>query len=144
MTICRCRVLLFALTLLPAAVPASAQYWPDAKECSNINPFTERECIARRVEDKERVLERLYDEALAEVQRQFAEYGDRDNRLDPGNFVQAQADWKRFVDSHCLSSGAYGGGSNSSISERIYACYEFELDRRIAMFRQMADGSYGL
>ena len=146
MTIFRSRVFRVALAFFAIGLPSfvSAQYWPDAKECSNIDPFTERACISRRVEGKERELERLYSEALAEVQAQFKDYGDRDNRLDPNNFVRAQRDWKRFVDSNCQSTGAYGGGSNSSISERIFACYEYELDQRIELFRQMADRNYGL
>jgi uncharacterized protein YecT (DUF1311 family) len=146
MTIYRSRLLIFVLALLGSGigVAASAQYWPEAKECSNINPFTERECIDRRVEEKERVLAGLYDEALAEVRRQYAEFGDRDNRLDPRNFIQAQKDWKRYVDSHCLATGAYGGGNSPWISERVTACHEYEIDRRIELFRQMADGSYGL
>ena len=146
MIICRSRILLAALALFAVGLPSyvSAQYWPDAKECSNIDVFAERACISSRVEVKERELVRLYEEALVEVKAQFKEYGHRDDRLDPDNFVQAQVDWKRFVDSNCESTGAYGGGSNSSISDRIFACYEYELDRRIELFTQMADGSYGL
>jgi uncharacterized protein YecT (DUF1311 family) len=146
MTICRSRFVLVAFALLGAgmAFSASAQYWPDAKECSNIDPFTQRECIDRRVEEKERVLAQVYEEALAEVKRQYADFGERDNRLDPRNFVQAQKDWQRFVDSHCLSTGAFGGGNSPWISERVTACHEYEIDRRIELFRQMADGSYGL
>jgi len=146
MTIYRSRILLFVLALLGAGIAAgaSAQYWPDAKECSDINPFTERECISRRVEEKERILANVYGEALAEVRRQYAEFGDRDNRLDPRNFVQAQEDWKRYVDSNCLSTGAYGGGNSPWISERVTACHEYEIDRRIELLRKMANGSYGL
>jgi len=64
--------------------------------------------------------------------------------MQPQFFEQAQADWKRYVESHCKSTGAIGGGSSAHISERIAACREYEIDRRIELLTQIASGSYGL
>jgi hypothetical protein len=96
------------------------------------------------VEAKQRTVERLYPQALAAVRSGFAQWGRSDNRLNPGHFIQAHHDWKRFVSSNCVAVGAFGGGSNSSVSDRVTACHERELDSRIQLYRQMAAGTYGL
>ncbi len=118
--------------------------WPQPRECSNISPSIQRRCIARRVEAKERKLDQLYPRAVAVARSQFAKWGRNDNRLDPRHFIQAHADWKRFVASNCVAIGAFGGGSNASVSDRVAECHERALDERIALYRALADGSYGL
>jgi hypothetical protein len=118
--------------------------WPQPRECSNISPSVQRSCIERRIETKERTLNQLYPNAVAAARSQFAKWGRNDNRLDPRHFIQAHADWGRFVASNCIAIGAIGGGSNSSISDRVAECRERALDERIALYRAIADGSYGL
>jgi hypothetical protein len=145
MTTFRCELL--AATLAAAAgfaAPTSAQIWPDPKACGNIDPSTQRECISRRIAAKERELDRLYLAALTSVRAGFAKWGQNDNRMHPRYFMQAQTDWKRFVRSNCTATSAFGGGSNSSISDRYGACYEHQLDQRIELFKQVAEGTYGI
>ena len=73
----------------------------------------------------------------------FANWGAGDIRTNPSHFIQAHHDWRRFVGSNCTTLAAFGGGSNSSISDREAECHERELDQRIALYRQFADGTYG-
>lgn len=137
---------------LAAMVPMKAQLqaqsptgvWPTPGKCANISPDIQRQCISRRIDAKERTLERLYPKALASVKAGFAKWGSGDIRMNPSYFIQAHRDWHRFVDSNCTALAAFGGGSNSSISDREAECHERELDRRIALYRQFADGTYGL
>ena len=138
--------LALSLLNLPAAAPGQSPggVWPRAGECSNIDPTTQRRCIGRRVEAKDRVVKQLYPRALASVRSGFARWGRNDTRLDPRHFAQAHRDWERFIASNCRATGAFGGGSNSSISDRITQCYERELDERIQLYRQIAEGTYGL
>jgi hypothetical protein len=132
---------------LPAPqVVAAAQpgaVWPSPRECSNIDRRTQRRCIGRRVEAKSRLVEQLFPRALASVRSGFGKWGRNDSRLDPRRFAEAHRDWKRYIGSNCTAVGAIGGGSNSSISDRITACYERELDARIELYRQIAEGTYG-
>jgi uncharacterized protein YecT (DUF1311 family) len=128
---------------LPVAASAQAPPdWPQPNDCANISPQVQRSCIGRRIERKQKQMESLYPRALAQVRRGSAQWGSNDNRLHPRFFVAAQRDWRRFVQSNCTAAAAFGGGSNSSITDRFMLCYEQEVDRRIALFRQMADGSY--
>ena len=118
--------------------------WPNPARCSNISPILERQCISRRVEAKQRTLEGLYPRALAAVKAGFAKWGAGDTRMNPRYFVEAHRDWRRFVESNCTALAAFGGGSNSSISDRETECHERELDERILLYRQLADETYGL
>jgi hypothetical protein len=54
---------------------------------------------------------------------------------------ESQAAWKSYVDANCTVVAALGGGSNSAISDREGACYEKELDLRIAFLREVKDES---
>jgi uncharacterized protein YecT (DUF1311 family) len=116
---------------------------PEAGECSNISPTVQRQCIGRRVEAKSRLVNQLYTPALAAVRAGFAKWGRHDRRLDPRHFIRAHREWRQFIDSDCTAVGAFGGGSNSSISDRITQCYERALDERIQLYRQIADGTLG-
>ncbi len=131
-----------------AGQPASAQspsgVWANPRDCSNISPSVERQCISRRVEAKERTVERLYPQALSAVRAGFAKWGHLDNRLNPRHFIRAHRDWRQFIDSNCTAVGAFGGGSNSSVSDRVTECHERALDERIELYRRLADGSYGI
>jgi hypothetical protein len=146
------RTAVFAAALIESATvigqPLRAQsatgVWPNPRDCSNIDPSRQRQCISRRVERKTGTLERLYPKALAAVKAGFAKWGEGDTRMNPRYFVQAHRDWRRFVDSNCTVLAAFGGGSNSSISDRLTECHERALDERIALYRGLADGSYGL
>ena len=135
------------LTPIQLGEPVRAQsvtgVWPSPGNCSNISPIEQRQCISRRIEAKERTLERLYTKALATVKAGFAKWGAGDIRTNPSHFIQAHHDWRRFVGSNCTTLAAFGGGSNSSISDREAECHERELDQRIALYRQFADGTYG-
>jgi len=113
------------------------------QECGNINPQTVRSCLSRRIEAKEQHLGTVYTRALAAVADGFKKYGGFDNRTDPMFLRKSQAEWVRFVEDDCTVQAAFGGGSNSSISDRLTDCYEGELDRRIAFLEQLADGSFG-
>jgi uncharacterized protein YecT (DUF1311 family) len=84
---------------------------------------------------------RLYTRALAAVRTSYERYGSSDSRTSPDFLERSQAAWRRFADSNCTVVAAYGGGSNSAISDRETACYEEELDRRIGFLRQLAEGS---
>jgi hypothetical protein len=128
--------------MLVAALLALAAE-PAADQCNNISPSVTRACIGRRVEAKDRLVRSLYPRALASVRSGFAKWGRHDTRLNPRHFADAHRDWQRFIASNCRALGAIGGGSNSSISDRITACYESELDERIRLYRQIADGTYG-
>ena len=148
----RLRAAAFAAALIASTIlieqrlPAQSAtgLWPTPRHCSNIDPLRQRQCISRRVAGKVRTLERLYPKALAAVKVGFAKWGEGDTRMNPRYFVQAHRDWRRFVDSNCTALAAFGGGSNSSISDRNTECHERELDQRIALYRQLADGTYGL
>jgi uncharacterized protein YecT (DUF1311 family) len=131
---------------LEESLPAQSTtgVWPNPGDCSNISPIEQRQCISRRMDAKERTLERLYPKALASVKAGFAKWGSGDIRMNPIHFVRAHRDWRRFVDSNCTALAAFGGGSNSSISDREAECHERELDQRIALYRQLANGTYGL
>ena len=134
--------------LLNAPMQAPAQHapgvWPSPRECSNISPNELRRCIGRRVDAKQRTLGQLYPRALAAVQSRFAKWGRNDTRLKPRYFVNAHREWRQFVDSNCTAVGAFGGGSSSSISDRISQCRERAIDERIQFYRQLADGTYGI
>ena len=84
----------------------------------------------------------LYPRALVQARRGFAKWGRNDNRMHPRFFEQAHRDWRRFVDSNCTATAAFGGGSNSSISDRQTHCLEQELDRRIELYERMGKGSF--
>ena len=133
------------LTIAALALSAlSAQPAAALDQCSNISPRVQRMCIGRRIERKQRQMETLYPRALAQVRSSHARWGRNDNRMHPRFFEQAQKDWRRFVQSNCTAAAAFGGGSNTSITDRFMQCYEEELDRRIALFQRMAGGRYGL
>ena len=130
------------LILPPAVAQPSASGVPANDQCNSISPSVVRACVERRIQAKERRLAALYPRALAQVRRGFAKWGRNDNRLHPRIFEQAHRDWSRFVDSNCIATAAFGGGSNSSISDRETYCREQELDRRIELYRRMANGIY--
>jgi hypothetical protein len=128
---------------LAVAQPVSGT-WPQTRECSNISPSVQRRCIARRIDAKQQVLSALYPKALRAVGEGYAKWGRGDQRLNPKHFVEAHRDWRRYVESNCTALGAFGGGSNSSIGDRLAECHERELDERIQLYRQLAEGTYGL
>jgi uncharacterized protein YecT (DUF1311 family) len=116
-----------------AAEPASTA------SCSNIDPFAERECASKRIAAKERLLQATYRRAMRSVRKNFARYGQSDNRSNPAYLTRSQAAWKQYVDNDCKVQAAFGGGSNPSISDREMDCYEDALDKRIESLRQLAD-----
>ena len=128
----------------PLQAQSTTDVWPNPGNCSNISPDVQRQCIGRRINAKQRRLARLYPKALAAVRAGFAKWGTGDTRMSPRYFVQAHRDWRRFVESNCTALAGFGGGSNSSISDREAECHERELDQRIALYRQLADGTYAL
>jgi uncharacterized protein YecT (DUF1311 family) len=109
--------------------------------CANIDPWTERRCIGARVEKKEGLLAQAFVRARAVVAQGYALYGHSDIRTDPKYLDESQAAWKSYVDANCTVVAALGGGSNSAISDREGACYEKELDLRIAFLREVEDES---
>lgn len=125
------------------ASPSSVTVPETDLNCSNINPQEERTCISRRRTAKEQRLKAVFTLALAAVSHSFKKYGDADNRTDPAYLKRSQAEWERFVEDDCIVKAAFGGGSNSSISDRHSDCYEIELDHRIEFLEQLASGSYG-
>ena len=129
------------MTLAAVFLALAAQ--PTADHCNNISPWVTRACIGRRLEAKDRLVRSLYPRALASVRSGFAKWGRQDTRLNPRHFADAHRDWQRFIASNCRALGAFGGGSNTSISDRITRCHERELDARIQLYRQIADGTYG-
>jgi len=150
MTISRSRrlLLLFLLWQIPAGLSAAPARAPDSQtndRCSNIDPFVERKCVDRRIAGKERARRQLYAQALVSVRKDFAEYGNWDNRASPRFLERSQVEWKRFVDANCTVIGAFGGGSNPSITDRITGCYETELDRRIKFLSDLVQhtGEFG-
>jgi uncharacterized protein YecT (DUF1311 family) len=136
-----------ALTLIFAlafAGTATAQPKADAdRQCSNIDPFVERACVDRRIAEKEKRLEHLYVQALQSVRNDAQRYGRNDNRSDPKYLEQSQTAWRRFVDADCTVRAAFGGGSNSAISDRETECWESALDQRLEFLGELANGSYG-
>ena len=124
---------------LAANVSVQAQGAPDA--CSSIDPFAVRKCAGSRIERKEQQMAQLFAQARRVVARNFRRYGNYDRRTNPTFLEQSQTAWKRFVDSNCTVVAAYGGGSNSAISDRLLHCYEGELDRRIQFLRDVAKGT---
>jgi uncharacterized protein YecT (DUF1311 family) len=75
------------------------------------------------------------------VTRNFALHGANDLRTAPKYLDASQAAWKSYVRNNCTVIAAYGGGSNSAISNREMYCYEEELDRRIRFLRDVANGT---
>jgi uncharacterized protein YecT (DUF1311 family) len=130
-------IVLFAA--VATSVRVQAQATPDT--CSSIDPFVVRKCVGERIEHKEHVMARQFAQARKAVGRNFALYGNNDNRTSPRFLEQSQTAWKRFVDSNCTVIAAYGGGSNSAISDRLMHCYESELDHRIQFLRDVAEGT---
>lgn len=60
---------------------------------------------------------------------------------DPKYLDASQAAWKSYVDANCTVVAALGGGSNSAITDREGACYEKELDLRVAFLREVENES---
>jgi uncharacterized protein YecT (DUF1311 family) len=89
---------------------------------------------------KEQLLATTYRQAMKSVRANFARYGQWDIRSDPSHLSQSQSAWKQYVDNDCKVRAAFGGGSNSSISDREMACYEEALEKRIEALRSLADG----
>jgi uncharacterized protein YecT (DUF1311 family) len=142
MTTSRCEARIgISLLLLLVAAPISAQSPTKAADCSNIDPFMERKCVSARITQKEQQLADLVLRARSAVTGSFSRYGDFDNRTDPRFLDKSQFAWKSFVESNCTVVGAYGGGSNSAISDRITACYESELDHRAKFFTDLVEGT---
>ncbi len=137
--------LVLALHLAGTAEPASggstARLSPPADTCSSINPSEARACVGVRIESKERILTDILSSARERVARSHAAYGRWDNRTAPRFLDRSQAAWRSYAEANCTVSAALGGGSNSAISDRLTACFEEELDRRIRMLRELADGA---
>ena len=111
----------------------------DAETCGNIDPSVQRKCVGTRIDAKVAKMEVLFVRARAEVAKSFAAYGRHDNRTDPRRLDAAQSAWRSFAEAHCDVVAAYGGGSNSAISDRATECFEDELDRRTEFLRQLAE-----
>ncbi|WP_261269032.1 hypothetical protein [Sphingomonas sp. LC-1] len=129
----------FAVVPMAGAVSST----PNRLSCSNVDPDMARTYVDRRVKKKELQLTALYPKALASVRRNYMKFGRQDNRSDPIYFQRSQDAWKKFVLNDCKLRASFGGGSNSSISDRELDCYEGALDGRIEFFKQLADGSFG-
>jgi uncharacterized protein YecT (DUF1311 family) len=139
MTIFRFDLLGCAVLLLSAAPSVAAPDQAGPTDCSSIDPFAVRKCVGARIERKELLLEATYKRAMQAVRKNFARYGQSDNRSNPVYLTRSQAAWKQYVDSDCKVQAAFGGGSNSSISDREMYCYEDAVDKRIELLRQLAD-----
>ena len=143
MTIFRFSLILSCL-FLPAPLLFAAAAAPNVDrigKCGNIDPSTQRKCVGARIDGKERLMKRQFIEARAAVAHGFALYGPNDIRTDPKYLDASQTSWKQYVENDCTVIAAYGGGSNSAISDRIMYCYEDELDRRIQFLRDVTDGT---
>jgi uncharacterized protein YecT (DUF1311 family) len=127
------------LLLVTASAAASEERRP--AECSNIDPFAVRKGVGARIERKEQLMGQQFIKARKAVAQSFAHYGSNDSRTDPRFLDHSQAAWKRFVENNCTVIAAYGGGSNSAISDRLMYCYEGELDHRIEFLRGAAEAS---
>ena len=142
MTIFRFSLLLFCLFL--AASASAAEDAPNVHrigECGNIDPSAVRKCVGARIDRKERLMSRQLVSARRAVARNFARYGVADIRIAPKYLDASQAAWKQYVENNCTVIGAYGGGSNSAISDRKMHCYEEELDRRVRFLRDLTKGT---
>ena len=143
MTIFRFSLLLFCL-FLPASASATSEDGPNVHrvaECANIDPFAVRKCVGARIDRKERLMSRQLVSARRAVAQNFARYGANDIRIAPKYLDASQAAWKQYVENNCTVIGAYGGGSNSAISDRKMHCYEEELDRRVRFLRDLTKGT---
>lgn len=109
--------------------------------CSNIDPWTERTCISARIKKKEALLAQAFVRARVVVAKSYALYRHSDIRTDPKYLDESQAAWKSYVDANCTVVAALGGGSNSAITDREGACYEKELDLRVAFLREVENES---
>jgi len=98
----------------------------------------------RTIERKERLLQATYKRAMQSVRKNFARYGQWDERSDSAYLTRSQAAWRQYIDNDCKVQAAFGGGSNPSISDRQMDCYERALDQRIDFLRQLADESFGV
>jgi uncharacterized protein YecT (DUF1311 family) len=145
MTISRFERLLPVLPLLMGFPVIEARAQAPApnlgNRCPDIDPSAEPECAGRGIAGKEREMSRLYALALAALRTNYRRYGRDDSRTSPIFLRRSQAAWRQFVDGDCTVRAAYGGGSNSSISDRETGCRQEELDRRIAFLRQLATGT---
>jgi uncharacterized protein YecT (DUF1311 family) len=136
--------LLFLCLFTPGSMSAAVKHAPHtegAGECGNIDPFAVRKCVGARIERKEQLMSRRLLQARKAVAQDFARYGKNDVRTDPKYLDASQATWKRYVENNCTVIAAYGGGSNSSISDREMYCYEQELDRRTQFLQDVANGT---
>ena len=137
----------FSLLLFCVFLPAASAVAKDAPnvhgtgECGNIDPFAVRKCVGARIDRKERLMSRQLISARRAVARNFARYGVNDIRTAPTYLDASQAAWKRYVEDNCTVIAAYGGGSNSAISDRKMHCYEEELDRRVRFLRDVTNGT---
>jgi len=132
------------LLLLSTAAAAAASDQTRPADCSNIDPFAVRKCVGARIERKERLLQATYKRAMQSVRKNFARYGQWDERSDSAYLTRSQAAWKQYIDNDCKVQAAFGGGSNPSISDRQMDCYERALDQRVDFLRQLADESFGV
>ena len=137
--------LVLAFALASSISPYSNAVWaaepaPTAS-CLNIDPFAERQCASKRIAAKERLLQATYSRAMRSVRKNFARYGQSDNRSNPVYLTRSQGAWKQYVDNDCKVQAAFGGGSNRSISDREMDCYEDALEKRIELLRELADGT---
>ena len=136
--------LVLALHLTAAPEPASGRSTRQSAPvdaCSSINPSEARACVGVRIEGKERILADILASVRARVARSHAAYGHLDNRTAPRFLDRSQTAWRSYAQASCTVSAALGGGSNSAISDRLTACFEEELDRRIRLLRELADGT---
>jgi uncharacterized protein YecT (DUF1311 family) len=131
----------FAATPEPVSGRSTARQSAPGNGCSSIDPSEARACVGVRIESKERILADVLASARERVARSHATYGHRDNRTAPRFLDRSQTAWRSYAETSCTVSAALGGGSNSAISDRLTACFEEELDRRIRLLRELADGT---
>ncbi len=110
-------------------------------QCSSISPSEVRACVAARMQRKELLLKIVFESARKRVAESHAKYGSWDSRTAPAHLDRSQMAWSAYVEANCTVTAAFGGGSNSAISDRYESCFENELDRRIAFLRAVSDGT---
>ncbi len=133
-------VYLAATPELPSGKPTAPQPGP-VQTCSSLSPSEVRMCVSARIQSKERTLTHVLARTRERVARSHADYGHWDNRTAPHFVDRSQAAWASYVEANCTVSAAFGGGSNSAISDRFSACFEEELDSRIRFLRDLSDGT---
>ena len=137
--------LTLSLLVAPASELSPGKLMPSlpatGNQCASISASEARACIGARMRSKELLLRVVLGTARKRVAESHANYGYWDGRTAPAHLDQSQAAWSAYVEANCTVAAAFGGGSNSAISDRFTSCFEDELDRRIAFLRALPDGT---